>query len=133
MFCATNADKADINEIGIIERKTNSFSDIPILAEATSPKEFKIAVNIRKDIRVKKSCNAIGVPVFKMLLTLPLSLKQAFVILKGKPPLAIYITENKTLTAWPTSISILAPFRFTPYSLEASAVTALGFKNSKTS
>ena len=105
MFCATNADKADINEIGIIERKTNSFSDIPILAEATSPKEFKIAVNIRKDIRVKKSCNAIGVPVFKMLLTLPLSLNQAFVILKGKPPLAIYITENKTLTAWAKTVA----------------------------
>ena len=54
-FCATNADSADINEIGMIERNKNSFSEIPMLAEATRPKEFKIAVNIKKDTLVKKS------------------------------------------------------------------------------
>ena len=54
-FCATNADKADIKEIGIIERNKNSFSEIPILAEATRPKEFNIAVNIKNDTLVKKS------------------------------------------------------------------------------
>ena len=51
-----------------------------MLAEATRPKEFKIAVKIKKDILVKKSWSAIGTPTFKILPTAPRCLKLSFVI-----------------------------------------------------
>ena len=66
MFCATNADSADMNDIGTIDKNTNSFSDMPMPAEAMSPSELTMLVIIRNDTVFKKSCSAIGEPIFSM-------------------------------------------------------------------
>ena len=50
IFCATKADRADINAEGAMERNTNSFSEMPMPAEATNPSPFTMLVIIKKEI-----------------------------------------------------------------------------------
>ena len=50
-----------------------------------------------------------GTPIFKILPTEPLALKLSFVILKGRPPFKIYITEKMTLTVWAKTVARAAP------------------------
>ena len=71
IFCATKADRADKNDMGTIERKTNSFSAMPMLADSSSPMLLTMAVMMRKEMLTKKSCRAIGAPTAAMLFTIP--------------------------------------------------------------
>ena len=48
-FCATKAERADMKLMGTSARKTKSFSAMPTLAEATTPRELRMDVMIKKD------------------------------------------------------------------------------------
>ena len=59
IFWATKADRADINDIGTMDRKAYSFSAMPTLAEAVTPRAFITLVIMRKDMLTRKSCAAV--------------------------------------------------------------------------
>ena len=65
----------DMKLIGTNARKTKSFSAMPTLAEATTPRELRIDVMIKKDTVTWKSCAAIGRPKEMILRTAPFCLK----------------------------------------------------------
>ena len=50
-----------------------------------------------------------GTPIFKILPTEPRFLKLSLVILKGRPPFKIYITEKMTLTVCAKTVARAAP------------------------
>ena len=55
-----------MKDMGTMDKKTYSFSEMPTPAEATSPRELTMLVMMRKEMVVKKSCRAMGVPSRRM-------------------------------------------------------------------
>lgn len=66
MFWATKAERADIKAMGAMARNTNSFSEMPMPAEATRPSLFTMLVMIKKEMWTSSSCKAMGPPTRRM-------------------------------------------------------------------
>ena len=83
MFWATKVERADMNAMGMMERNTKSFSEMPIPAASATPRRLTMLVIIKKEMFTRKSCRAMGAPSAVIRRTQPRARKLSRVREKG--------------------------------------------------
>ena len=110
IFCATKTEMDCIKADGTSMINPHSFSATPTPAEAITPIAFTMAIRTRKEMLTRTSCNATGMPSFRIRPVSPLRKRMySFRIVKGKPRFRIIHNVIATLTACAATVAIAAP------------------------